>query len=452
MRPRVAVVGTFDVDNYGDHLFPRIAVRELARRLPDATVDCYAPFGALHPTRFTGGPPIHPLGPWQDDRLDAFAATYDAVLVGGGELLHLNDPLLAAFYGVEPSEVDLVQPSRWFLEGLGAAREASCPVLWHAIGVPYDLDEGQAARVRAALAHRLPPVVRDGRSRDRLLAAGVVPPVVVAPDSGLLVDRILDHADLESRRRRLGLPAGTLVVQGCDLLVPSAAAVAAAVAAIADEHGFEITLVETGRCRGDALFADAVGAELGGRPHHRLPADADLEDVAAVLASAAVFVGSSLHGAITALVHDRPFVLVNLGDESKLRGFVESIGLESRVVEDAADLAAAARAALAEPSCAGLVADLQAAVDAHFDGLASAIVEAMERRPADERPPAPPAELDRAALLAHVDTLRDELARARAEANAAAAEVGRIRASKSFRVLAPLRSVRARWLASRRRS
>src|SRR5688572_6962257 len=173
MRPRVAVVGTFDVDNYGDHLFPRIAVRELSRRLPGVVVDCYAPFGPEHPTRFTGGPPVRALGPWSEERLDRFAATYDGILVGGGELLHLNDPLLSAFYGVEPAEVERVAPSRWFLEGLGAAREERCPVLWHAVGVPYDFSAPQAARVRSALAHRTAPVVRDGRSRDRLLAAGV---------------------------------------------------------------------------------------------------------------------------------------------------------------------------------------------------------------------------------------------------------------------------------------
>ena len=372
---RLAVVGTFDVDNYGDHLFPRIAIQELTRRLPGVTVDCYGPFGPRDPTRFTEGPPILPLGPRTEDRLDRFAATYDALIVGGGELLHLNDPLLAGFYGVGADEVEVVQPSRWFLEGLGSARELTCPVLWHAVGVPYDLDELQAARVRAALGpRRSPVVVRDSRSRDRLLAAGVPRPVVVTPDSGLLVDRIFDPADLDRRRDRMGIPAGTLVVQGCDLLVPAAGTVAAAVARVADAHGLEITLVETGRCRGDELFADAVSASLGHRPHRRVPADAGLEDVAAVLASAALIVGSSLHGAITALVHHRPFVLVNLGDESKLRGFVESVGLEARHVEDAASIEAAAAGALAAPPAGDLVARLQADVDRHFDMLASAAV------------------------------------------------------------------------------
>jgi polysaccharide pyruvyl transferase WcaK-like protein len=451
MRPRVAVLGTFDVDNYGDHLFPRVAVAELTKRLPGATVDCYAPFGPLHPTRFSGGPPIRPLGPWEPGRLDHFADTYDGVLVGGGELLHLNDPLLAGFYGVERAEVDLVRPSRWFLEGLGRVREERCPVLWHAIGVPFDLSEAQATRVRAALAHRPPPVVRDPLSRDRLLAAGVLPPVDVAPDSGLLVDRLFDEGELDDRLDRLRArgvhPDGpTLVVQGCDLLVPFAGRIADVVGRLARANGLELVLLETGRCRGDGAFADAIARRLGSTPHVRTPADADLADVAAVLASAGLFVGSSLHGAITSLVHGRPFVVVNLGDESKLRGFVRSCGLQHRMVEDVADIEPVATAALGEPPLRELVTHLQSAVDAHFDAVASTIVEAMERRPPTERVPAP-ADLERSALLAHVDTLRSELAEARSAAAEAGCEVDRLRSTRTFRYLAPVRQLRRRWLA-----
>ena len=376
MGLRVALLGTFDVDNYGDHLFPRIAVRELARRLPDATIDCYAPLGPLHPTRLTGGPEVRAIGPWRDDRLHEFASIYDALIVGGGELLHLNDPLLGAFYGVEPSAIDLVQPSRWFLEGVGREREASCPVLWHAIGVPYDLDPQQAARVRQAFAHRThPPVVRDHRSKDRLLAAGVRGPVEVVPDSGLLVDRLFAPGELDRRRRVLGLPVGpTLVVQGCDLLVPSAESIAAEAAAIADAHGLAIVVAETGRCRGDGDFADAVERALGERRRVRMPAGASVEDIAAALSSAGLFLGSSLHGAITALAHGRPFVLLNLGDESKLRGFVESAGLEPRLVEEVGEIGPAAAKALAAPPPDALVRRLQDEVDRHFDALASALV------------------------------------------------------------------------------
>jgi polysaccharide pyruvyl transferase WcaK-like protein len=427
-QSRVCVVGTFDVDNYGDHLFPRIAALELGRRIPGITVDCYSPFGRLHPTRF--GSDARPLGPWRDDRLDRFADVYDAFIVGGGELLHLNDPLLGAFYGVSPREIELVQPSRWFLEGLGGgAREERCPVLWNALGVPYDLSSAQASRMREAMSGRAPAVVRDPLSKSRLEAAGVLPPIDVVPDTGLLVDRLLPV--LSPAGGALAPPRGdrTVVVQGCDLVVPFVAQLAAAVV----RTGLDPVLVETGRCRGDGLFADAMAIELraAGLSPRRLPSEATLADIATTLASAELVLASSLHAGITALVHGRRFVVLNLGDESKLRGFGLVTGCEDRVVSDAAAVDAAASL---PPVPMERVRQLQARVDVHFDALASAIVESVERRIPDERRAVTADDLEPDALRSHVEVLRAELA-------ATEDELARLRATKTFRYLAPVRSV-----------
>src|SRR5438874_9094418 len=112
--PRVALFGTFDVDNYGDHLFPRVAAHELGRRLPEASVHPFSPYGWLHPTRLDGGRTASPLGPWSEARARQLAAAHHLVLVGGGELVHLNDPLLAAVYGTSPAALDRLAPSRFF--------------------------------------------------------------------------------------------------------------------------------------------------------------------------------------------------------------------------------------------------------------------------------------------------------------------------------------------------
>jgi hypothetical protein len=42
---RIGVWGTFDVENFGDTLFPVLARAELGRRLPGAQVRAFAPFG-----------------------------------------------------------------------------------------------------------------------------------------------------------------------------------------------------------------------------------------------------------------------------------------------------------------------------------------------------------------------------------------------------------------------
>jgi polysaccharide pyruvyl transferase WcaK-like protein len=383
--PRLAVWGTFDVDNYGDHLFPRIARRELTRRLPGAVVDALSPFGATHPTRFDD--PAHPVEPFGEPtpaRLDELADRLDLVLVGGGELLHLNDPLLQHFYDVAPEALARTRPSHWFLEGLGAAAEARCPVVWHGIGVPFAYDEAQADRVRRAVAHRRWATVRDHDSHDRLVAVGLPAAleVEVVPDSGLLVDRLLgdpERSAREARLRRDGAlpPAGTgaLVLQGCDLLVPHAADVAAALAPELADGSVEAVLLETGRCRRDGDYADALATALSGQgiAARRVPPDAPLEDVVTVLAAAGAVVGSSLHAAITAVAHRRPFVVLNLGGEAKLDGFADQAGFEKHVIHRVDDLPSTLAAVRTQPPEEAQVRALQAAVDRHFDRVAALV-------------------------------------------------------------------------------
>lgn len=383
--PAAAVWGTFDVDNYGDHLFPRIARRELQARNAGLAVDAFSPFGAGHPTRLDD--PQHPvgaLGAPTAARLDQLARAYDAVLVGGGELLHLDDELMTNFYDVAPVAVHETCPSVWFLEGLGARRERHCPVVWHGLGVPFDLDADRAARVRAAVAHRSLATVRDHGSARRLAAAGVTVPVDVVPDSGLLVDRLFPPAELRRRldalRRRGAYPtAPALVLQGCDLLVPHAGAIAAALRPLLDGGEVEPVLLETGRCRQDTAFADALGEALGGDVC-RVPDDVTVPDIVAVLATADAVIGSSLHAAITAVAFRRPFVVLNLGAEAKLDGFGHATGFDKHVIDDVADLPATLDAVRTQPPADEQVADLQAAVDRHFDRLAAAIQASAARR------------------------------------------------------------------------
>jgi polysaccharide pyruvyl transferase WcaK-like protein len=277
------------------------------------------------------------------------------------------------------------------VEALGPELERRCPVVWNALGVSVSAEPGgdEAQRLRAALAGRSYVAVRDRFSKARLERAGVECPIEVVPDSALLVDRVLPAAALAGRLDRLRAagcyPAGpALVLQGCDLIVPHAGPLARAVGEWLDcqpvPPGLEPVIIETGRCRGDTLFADAIGPALAPRRALRLPPGAGIDDLAAAIAGGALFVGSSLHGAITALVHGRPFVLLNLAGESKLDGFGDLTGLEDRVVHDVDALGPALDRAVTTPEPPGLLAGLQRRIDAHFDRIAEIALAAASAR------------------------------------------------------------------------
>jgi polysaccharide pyruvyl transferase WcaK-like protein len=114
-------------------------------------------------------------------------------------------------------------------------------------------------------------------------------------------------------------------------------------------------------------------------PCRRLSGNITLEDLAATISESAMFVGSSLHGAITALAYERPFVILNLAGEPKLDGFAALTGTTAQLAHHPADVPDALAGARSTSRRA--VEQLQRQVDAHFDRMAEVAVDATRRQP-----------------------------------------------------------------------
>jgi hypothetical protein len=165
-----------------------------------------------------------------------------------------------------------------------------------------------------------------------------------------------------------------------------------------------------------------------------------VEDLAAAIAGAGVFLGSSLHGAITALAYGRPFVLLNLMGEAKLDGFGDMTGLDRCVVHTAPEILPALDGALADPAPPSLLADLQHRIDRHFDRLAELASDRAAARPGVGPDPALAAD----AVADHLGRLQDELDASRRRAGVAERELAALLATRTFRVLAPARGLYGR--------
>jgi hypothetical protein len=405
---RVGLWGTFDVANFGDGLLAHVSESELGNRLPIAVFERYSPLGWARFDPFDEGRPARPLGPWTETQVARLAADVDAVVIGGGEIIHVADEFLAPHYGVEAHEMVRRAPSRFFIDGLGP-HERDVPVFWHAVGVPFDLSgpgtlpaddgwrRGLADLVRDAVDRRRYTTVRDERSRQRVMATGVLADcVTVVPDPALVLDRLFDAGVLERRLaflRALGWypPGPAVVVNGNRSLIPFVDELAVQLRKVMTDLGdAEVVVLETSRDHGDAVFADELAARLD-EPPWRLPAAVGLADVVTAVAHADLFIGSSLHGNVTAFVHDTPHVVLDLTGQSKLRSLTETLEATQNAITDVDDLFAAASNALAAPRPPALLAALQQRVDDHFTRLADEIVlgvEGRRDRRADEGTPA----------------------------------------------------------------
>lgn len=401
--PRIGLWGTFDLENFGDMLFPRILEEELGRRLPTARIRVFAPVGYTGLNRFEEREPAEPLGPWSPERVAELAGELDVVIVGPGEIIHTRDELLGHHYGLDNEEMRRRAPSRFLIDGLGPELERECPVVWCAVGIPFDIRAREAGRFRDALADRPLVTLRDEDSARRLRAAGVSRDVEIVPDPAFLSPRLFPPRLLTRRLAQLRA-VGTypeeppLVVQGNAASLLHVPALAAGLERLREERGdTPLVIVETGPCHGDGEFAEALTEALPGST--RL-VHGGLADVTAAISASAGFIGTSLHGNIIALTYDRPHLVLAWGRETKLEGFAAAIDNPDCLVERPEDVPAAFDKATALGSRAEVVGELQRRVDGYLDRVAGIAVEASRQR---EHPPegSSPASILQALRRAH---------------------------------------------------
>ena len=380
----VAVWGTFDLENFGDQLYPRITENEIVRRLPGWMVRTYSPFGWERPCRMDGGFVSEPLGVRANGRTAQLAAAADLTLVGGGDLIHFDHETLAKAYGVDGTTMRRRSPGHWFVEGLGPELERRSPVVWNAVGVPGDPAQEHAELIQRALGRRRYVAVRDHASAQRLRACGVQQDIEVVPDIGFLLHRLIRNETLKSRVdyfRFMGwYPANrpALIVQGNRAAIPLAKEIAKVVRwAVEEQHiRAEVVLLEAGPCHGDGEFADVLAGHIAPQRIYRLPASLPPEDVLAAVYGATGTIATSYHVTIAAAMFGRRWAVLDPATgsvgTSKLRSLAELLERPEQCATNVGELAEAIRIAFPQRPDPKQYLKLLVGVDRHFDMVAEA--------------------------------------------------------------------------------
>jgi glycosyltransferase involved in cell wall biosynthesis/polysaccharide pyruvyl transferase WcaK-like protein/SAM-dependent methyltransferase len=311
----VGLFGTFEVDNYGDRLFPILLERALQQRLPGLRTRLFSPGDG---TYGFDGRRVHSVAD-----LEQHAEDLDGFVIGGGDIIRFDPVHGRSEAPATGNHADLVVlPS-----ALGRLRGQ--PVVWNGPGIPHPLTSAEQAIIEGAASMASLLAVRDEVSRSRLGREAARTAVV--PDTGLLLADVFPLSSLarvmESLRRRLALTGDYVTVH----LSPATARdedwaeASEELAALSCKLGLPILLLPLGPVHGER----ARLRELRDRCSRRLLlVEEGLHplEIAALIGHAAAFLGTSLHGNITAFAYGVPSVAVNSCALAKLDRFGELTG------------------------------------------------------------------------------------------------------------------------------
>lgn len=281
----IGIFGTFDVQNYGDLLFPLIAQAELTRRLGEVS---------LHPFSYNSKSPDE--WPYKVNSLLDLPARMphlDGVLIGGGDVIRF-DKQVAPDY-LPPAGIH--HPTGFWLWPQLLALQHQVPIAWNAPGVWRGVPSWARSLMKLSLEGSDYLSVRDGASRETLAPLAPEREIHVVPDSAWSLSQLVDaQAPSETfnrLRREHGLSSPYIVVQAAPELQGFVRWVRRQSRAF---RGYRIVVLPIGSVFGESarVFVDETPAMV------RLEAGLEPLVIAEIISQASATVALSLHLSISA--------------------------------------------------------------------------------------------------------------------------------------------------------
>ena len=353
--PRIGIVGTFDVANFGDLLFPLVAKSELEDRLgrPDLVVYSY------HARRAAWPYDVRSLVD-----LPADIEALDLLVVGGGHLVRFEKRVAPGYAPPSPS---IHHPTGYWLAPTLLASCYGVPVAWNALSASLNTPEWARGLLRRALESAAYVSVRDEPSLREL--ADVAPGVRVelVPDTAFGIRRLLPSGPSEAFRRFAEvheLESPYVVVQASPELASHARQIDEALTDV-QASGYRVLELPIS----PGLY-DVPGAAGLTTPMVRPTGWPDPLLLAEIVSRAEAVIARSLHLSIVALASGVP-----VHRQERLAYRVpkyESLDGRDGVLkwDDQTDGASLIRRALGRREPAPWVADASAQLAAHWDAIA----------------------------------------------------------------------------------
>lgn len=334
-RYRIAHVGAFDFENYGDLLFVDVLEKTIKKYVEVEEIVLFAPKRCKMPFSVVEREvcSITELKKKNQEK------PFDAIVVGGGDLVHCSK-IRTYMPHISQEWVDYEVLYMWMIPSI-ISWKYNIPLLWNAPGVPLKFMNSEKMIVRELCQLADYISVRDRISRNNLMECQITSDVHVVPDTVFSISELISKEELEERFSQMdvGLEKDKYIVfhanhtflqtemQGCIETLRK----------IKEEHQLEILLLPIGYALGDETFIAELTKECPGE-FITINNKMNPMEMLTLIANATGYIGASLHGCITASAYGVPIVVCNYNHHIKVEGFLELVNVQEAVVYRTKDI------------------------------------------------------------------------------------------------------------------
>jgi len=369
---RIAQFGTYDIESLGDTSFPKMFAHGIKKYIA-----CEIELFSLKETEqpYNNNSHVYSFEQFLERHTES---PFDAMVIGGGEFIHFKK-----------MNVIIQNSSSAYPEGyiwkkpLEYASKYKIPAYLNCVGVSYDLTKGQQDVLNSYMEQVRYISVRDEYSALRLQTAGLKNVSCVA-DNLWYMNQMYPEKSMADLRKKIESKTGRnfsepyIIVQYGT--TKNIKALAEQLRILKNETGYRIYLMPVNYCHEDRigmkLLKQAAGDVVEEISDYFQP-----DDMIAVISGAKCFIGTSLHGNLTAASYEVPFIGVDMYPNfvSKMDGIFSMLNREAYLIPSAEGLLGAYHAWERDMTAIKYVkkkiTQMQLKLDEHFQRIGDSLNE-----------------------------------------------------------------------------
>lgn len=331
MKYNIAICGTFNVDNYGDVMFPEIFKRAMKKRGLDFELFLISP-GETTTDTLCPNTKVYSVSELENIHK---SNAIDAIVIGGGALIHYNKIPVQLPNSNKFTEYNIYDS--WYTPIEFAVRN-NIKVLFNLPQVPYDFPSELKEVTKFSFKGAEYISLRDNVSAEKLAAVfeNDCPEIAVYPDTVCSIQNMISKSELlELKKNVLPFDDDYVVLHFNAQKQQSEDEKLFEIINKLQSEGYKIVLLPLGYTHND----DAVLSEFNEKYNnvaHIIDKKLNIFEMTAILSDCSIYIGSSFHGAITTISYGHVAISYNyIYPKTKNREIFAMYGIDDFVAENA---------------------------------------------------------------------------------------------------------------------
>lgn len=327
MGYNIAHFGAFDIDSYGDSLFAEVLSFELSKRIEEVNITLFSINSAFNKYNDKN---VYSYSDFDDINSKN---KFDVIIIGGGEFVHYK-PII---FTNENDEKAYSSGQVWRFP-VQKSIQYDIPVIFNGVGVPFEISEENENDFIDILSNTNYLAIRDSFSFDRVSKfCETQERVIVIPDTVFSISNMYTkeelskvycemNYDLDKNERYICVQYGTTFEIG-ELI--------SQLKAIKNAFDYKIVLLPINHCHEDFKVLSYIKSDIG-EDVFLYDNNLEIKQIMAIIANAEIFIGTSLHGSLTAMVYGVKCIALDMYHSfaSKIDGLYNMVELTQKVVPE----------------------------------------------------------------------------------------------------------------------